>query len=99
MRTLAESRSRLSARVALLAVIAAGAAGCSADTSRFNDNPFASAQAARPGDVAAAPRGRVEAQSLPAPSRPAHVPATSGGSSRPAANAPAPVAAAPPRPA
>jgi murein DD-endopeptidase MepM/ murein hydrolase activator NlpD len=94
MRTLAESRSRLSARVAVLALIAAGAAGCSIDTSRFNENPFQSAQAARPGDLAAVPRGRVEAQNLPAPSRPANIAAT-GTSPQPAANAPTRIASAP----
>ena len=35
-------RSRLFPRAAVLALIAAGVAACSADTSRFNDNPFAS---------------------------------------------------------
>jgi murein DD-endopeptidase MepM/ murein hydrolase activator NlpD len=34
--------SRLFPRAAVLALIAAGVAACSADTSRFNDNPFAS---------------------------------------------------------
>src|SRR6266542_2522990 len=35
-------RSRLFPRAAVLALIGAGVAACSADTSRFNDNPFAS---------------------------------------------------------
>src|SRR5262245_10004233 len=35
-------RSRLFPRTAVLALVAAGVAACSADTSRFNDNPFAS---------------------------------------------------------
>jgi murein DD-endopeptidase MepM/ murein hydrolase activator NlpD len=90
------------ARGAVLVVIAAGAAGCSIDTSRFNDNPFRSAQAAKPtqGDVVASlPRGRVETQSLPAPSRPANISAT-GGSPRPSASAaPTQTASAPSRPA
>jgi murein DD-endopeptidase MepM/ murein hydrolase activator NlpD len=34
--------SRLFPRAAVLALVAAGVAACSADTSRFNDNPFAS---------------------------------------------------------
>jgi murein DD-endopeptidase MepM/ murein hydrolase activator NlpD len=104
MRSPAESRSRLLARGAVLVVIAAGAAGCSADTSRFSDNPFnpfRSAQAAKPaqGDVVASlPSGRVEAQSLPAPSRPANIAGT-GGSPRPSANAAPPrTANAPARP-
>jgi murein DD-endopeptidase MepM/ murein hydrolase activator NlpD len=70
MRSLAMSRARLSARVAVLAIIAASAAGCSADMARFSDKPFSSAAAPKPaaGDVAmAAPSGRVESQSLPAP--------------------------------
>src|SRR5262245_4291549 len=74
MGSLAESRARLSARVAVLAVVAVAAAGCSADISRFNDNPFSGSQAAKSAsrDTAmAAPRGQVDAQSLPAPSRPA----------------------------
>src|SRR5215813_14225309 len=35
-------RSRLFPRAAVLALVAAGVAACSADTSRFNENPFAS---------------------------------------------------------
>jgi hypothetical protein len=35
-------RSRLFPRVAVLALMAAGLAACSSDTSRFNENPFAS---------------------------------------------------------
>jgi murein DD-endopeptidase MepM/ murein hydrolase activator NlpD len=101
MRSFAESRSRLLARGALLAVIAAGAAGCSFDTTRFNDNPFRSAQAAKPVQndvVASLPRGRVETQALPAPSRPANISAT-GGSPRPSASeAPSRSAHAPSRP-
>jgi len=52
-------------------VIAAGVAGCSADTARFSDKPFSTSMAARPArDVtSAAPRGQVEAQNLPAPPR------------------------------
>jgi murein DD-endopeptidase MepM/ murein hydrolase activator NlpD len=102
MRSLAESRSRLLARAAVLVVTAAGAVGCSLDTSRFNDNPFKSAQTAKPaqGDVvAAAPRGRVETQSLPAPSRPANISATGGSPAPSAGAAPTRVASAPVRPA
>jgi murein DD-endopeptidase MepM/ murein hydrolase activator NlpD len=83
-------------------VVAAGATGCSLDTSRFNDNPFKSAQAAKPaqGDViAAAPRGRVEQQNLPAPSRPAEISATGGSSRLSASAAPTRSANAPTRPA
>ena len=35
-------RSRFSPRAVLLALVSVGVAACSADTSRFNDNPFAS---------------------------------------------------------
>ena len=80
-------RSRTWPRWAALAFIAVGAAGCSADTSRFNENPFGVASARRPGDVTgsvpvaqAAPVGRVETKplaqgsvSLPPPPQPAVV--------------------------
>src|SRR6516164_3267339 len=35
-------RSRFSPRAAVLALVSFGVAACSADTTRFNDNPFAS---------------------------------------------------------
>ena len=35
-------RSRFSPRAVVLALVSVGVAACSADTSRFNDNPFAS---------------------------------------------------------
>ena len=79
MRSVAESRARSSVRVAVLTLLAAAAAGCSTDISRFNDNPFSTSQAAKSTarDTAmardgamAAPRGQVDAQSLPPPSRP-----------------------------
>ena len=35
-------RSRFSPRAAVLALVSVGVAACSADTTRFNDNPFAS---------------------------------------------------------
>ena len=79
MRSLAKSRSRLSARVAVLAIAAAAMAGCSTDTSRFSDSPFWSSLATKPasGDVAsAAPSGRVDAQNLPGPSRAVNVSST-----------------------
>ena len=41
-RVLEMLRSRRLPRAAVLALISAGVAGCSGDTSRFNDNPFAS---------------------------------------------------------
>ena len=62
-------RSRLWPRAAMLALIAVGAAACSSETTRFNDNPFGS----RSGPEAtgsipqaqAAPGGRVESGPLP----------------------------------
>ncbi|MBI2716341.1 MAG: peptidoglycan DD-metalloendopeptidase family protein [Rhizobiales bacterium] len=77
--------SRLWPRVAVLALIGATAAGCS-DSARFDSNPYASnARQAPPqqettGSVASRPAasGRVEAQPLPAPSRPATVAAGGG---------------------
>src|ERR1700759_2482366 len=64
-------RSRAWLRLAALTFIAGAAAGCSADTSRFNENPFGVASARHPGDVTgsvpaaqAAPVGRVETRPL-----------------------------------
>src|SRR5262245_48726412 len=99
MRSLAESRARSSARVAILALLAAAAAGCSTDITRFNDNPFSGSQAAKSAardNAVAAPGGQIDAQSLPAPapSRPANVASTGPKS----ASRPSRVAAAPARP-
>ena len=59
---------RSAARVALMSAIAAGAAGCSADTSRFNDNPFTNpyttSENAGGGTPQAAPVARVESKPL-----------------------------------
>jgi murein DD-endopeptidase MepM/ murein hydrolase activator NlpD len=74
MRTHEPFRSRAFLHVAVIALMAAGVAGCSSDTSRFNEpfsNPFASRSAPsqettgsiRP--AAAAPAARVESQPLP----------------------------------
>src|SRR5215472_6186224 len=71
MSRLAESRSRLLARVGVLALIAAGLGGCSGDIARFTEKTFASAAPARPGqnDVTGSlPSGRVDSQALPATS-------------------------------
>jgi len=58
-------------RLGLAGLIAVGIAGCSADTSRFADNPFASPArneaTAAVAPVHAAPRGRIESQALPPP--------------------------------
>ncbi len=77
------SRSRLSVRVAAFTLIAASAAGCSADTTRFKDNPFSSPMAARQAPPArdvtgSVPAARVDAQPLPPLSRPM-VSSTGGG--------------------
>ncbi len=45
-------RSRQAPSVAALALVSIVAAGCSSDTSRFNDNPFASARGPQPEPVA-----------------------------------------------
>ncbi len=80
-------RSRAWLRWATLTFIAGAAAGCSADTSRFNENPFGVASAHHSGDVTgsvpaaqAAPVGRVETKPLaqgsvplPPPPQPAAV--------------------------
>jgi murein DD-endopeptidase MepM/ murein hydrolase activator NlpD len=86
MRNLVEpSRSRALSRVAVLALIAAGAAGCSSDVSRFNESPFAARKAPQPSEVtgsvqpAPAPAHRVEAQPLPAPGAPRTISAGSPG--------------------
>ena len=50
-------------RVIALAFMAVGAAGCSGETTRFNDSPFP----ARQPEVYAAPVGRYEQQPLPPP--------------------------------
>jgi murein DD-endopeptidase MepM/ murein hydrolase activator NlpD len=68
----------------VLTAMAFGAAGCSSETTRFNDSPYASHSAPNEvtGSVAArqAPVGRVETSSLPPPAqaRPASVAAAPG---------------------
>jgi murein DD-endopeptidase MepM/ murein hydrolase activator NlpD len=69
------SRSRTVSRLAILAVISAGLAGCSSDFSRFEGGPYASrpqAQNEVTGSVRqqSAPTGRVESSALPPPSQP-----------------------------
>lgn len=60
-------RSRQAPQFAALALISIVFAGCSADTARFNENPFATAQAPQqaPAPMAAAPSGRIESAPLP----------------------------------
>ena len=70
-------------RVAVLALLGVAAAGCS-DSARFDSNPYASNDRASPqettGSISSRPayQRRVEAQPLPAPSRPATVAANGG---------------------
>src|SRR5512142_1536177 len=75
------SRPHIWLRVAVPALMSLAAAGCS-NSARFDSNPFAStAQAPRQeatGSIAQRPVTRVEAQPLPAPSRPATVAARTG---------------------
>jgi len=68
------SRARASSRLAAIAMLSAGMAGCSSDISRFNDNPFQSAAGGNvpPSEVTGTvaptqgvPVGRVESQPLP----------------------------------
>ncbi|MFN3656217.1 MAG: peptidoglycan DD-metalloendopeptidase family protein [Pseudolabrys sp.] len=84
-RPIVPSRSPVWPRVAVLAMVGIGAAGCS-DSARFDSNPFASNRNAPPpsqdvtGSVGSRPAtsGRVETQPLPSVSRPATVPAGGG---------------------
>src|SRR5664279_3001203 len=76
------SVSRLWPRVAVLAVAGLATASCSS-SGRFDSNPYASDHSAPPqettGSVSQRPmHNRVEAQPLPAPSRPATVASSSG---------------------
>jgi murein DD-endopeptidase MepM/ murein hydrolase activator NlpD len=65
------SRARVTSRLAAVAVISAGIAGCSSDIGRFNENPFTGTVAAKapPAPVAPAaqsyPVSRVQSQPLP----------------------------------
>jgi murein DD-endopeptidase MepM/ murein hydrolase activator NlpD len=63
-------RARRASPVAVVALVSAGLAGCSADSHRFAENPFATRQQEATGSVApppapAAPYGRVESRPLP----------------------------------
>jgi murein DD-endopeptidase MepM/ murein hydrolase activator NlpD len=68
------SRSRVWLRVAVPALLGIAAAGCS-NSARFDSNPFASDRMAvqqdTTGSIATRPVSRIDAQPLPAPSRPA----------------------------
>jgi len=89
-------RSQTWPRVAILALIAAAAAGCS-DSARFDSSPYASNRQAPPppettGSISSRPASsnRVEAQPLPAPSQPATVPAATYGAQGSGAYRPGP---------
>src|SRR5947209_3533984 len=86
------SRSRAVSRLALLASLAAGLAGCSSD--RFLETPFASRPQASPevtGSVPpqAAPAHKVETSALPPPARPEVTGSVSAHQKQPAQPAPA----------
>src|SRR5580693_960131 len=76
-------------RVIALTLIAAGAAGCSADTTRFNDGTYRNNQGEVTGSITpgqAAPVGRVDARPLPQQSQ---APVQQQYAARPAPPAPA----------
>src|SRR5947209_18798368 len=54
---------RLLSRAIALALMAVGIAGCSGDTTRFNDSPFPERQY----EISRAPAGHIEQQGLPPP--------------------------------
>jgi murein DD-endopeptidase MepM/ murein hydrolase activator NlpD len=76
------SRPRAWPRVAVLALVGIAVAGCE-NSARFNSNPFTANSGSRPeytGSVARQPaQHSVQAQPLPAPTRPATVATNSGG--------------------
>src|SRR3979490_2315640 len=95
------SRSRIVSRIALLAVISAGLAGCSSDFSRFEGGPYASrpqAATEAPGSIRqqSAPTGRVESSALPPPAP--SQPTAGGGAGMASYNPPPPPPPAAPRP-
>jgi murein DD-endopeptidase MepM/ murein hydrolase activator NlpD len=90
------SRSRTVSRLAILAVISAGLAGCSSDFSRFDGGPYASRPQASneaTGSIRqqSAPTGRVESSALPPPAPSA--PTAGGGAGMASYNPPPPPAA------
>ena len=92
MLPLVRSSRRLPSRLLFSALLAASAAACSADTTRLNGNPFATASNnAPPADVTSAvPRSQVDAQQLPPPAYPSVAAAPPMGSSPVYRPAPAP---------
>jgi len=91
MRVFVETvRSRLSSRVAMVTLMAAGVAGCSSDVARFDTNPFNSPQASvprgevtgsvQPGYGQPAPVARVERQPISSQSLPPVASQGGGGS-------------------
>jgi murein DD-endopeptidase MepM/ murein hydrolase activator NlpD len=95
------SRSRTVSRLAILAVISAGLAGCSSDFSRFEGGPYASRPQASneaTGSIRqqSAPTGRVESSALPPPAPAPSQPTAGGGAGMASYNPPPPPAAAAP---
>jgi murein DD-endopeptidase MepM/ murein hydrolase activator NlpD len=70
-RVLEKLRARWWPRAAALALMTIGVAGCSSDTTRFNENPFAANRSSAPETTGTvwqgqgAPAGRVDSQPLP----------------------------------
>jgi murein DD-endopeptidase MepM/ murein hydrolase activator NlpD len=79
-------RSRLFPRAAVLALVAAGVAACSSDTSRFNENPFASLS--HPDATASISQTQTAQGPQPYPTTGA-TPAVTGGGKVVASNSPA----------
>jgi murein DD-endopeptidase MepM/ murein hydrolase activator NlpD len=67
-------RSRIFPRAAVLVVVTASVAACSADTLRFNDNPFS-----RPEATASIPQAQTAQAAPPSPGRSTSAAANSGG--------------------
>ena len=72
-------RSRLSPRAAVLALVTISVAACSADMSRFNDNPFASLS--NPGPTAGMPQAQTAQAPQPHSGTSTSVAANSGAAS------------------
>jgi murein DD-endopeptidase MepM/ murein hydrolase activator NlpD len=77
-------RSRFSPRAAVLALVSVGVAACSADTTRFNDNPFASH--GNPELTASMPQAQTAQAPQPRSATSVAVNSTTGGPGRPGAS-------------
>jgi murein DD-endopeptidase MepM/ murein hydrolase activator NlpD len=95
-------RARRWPRAAVLTLMAIGVAGCSSDTTRFNDNPFAANHPSAPETTGTvwqgqgAPAGRVESRPLPPQAtQPANAPPTKLAAANPVVASKSPGAARP----